>query len=57
MEILDAQRDMRSAFLGGFVGQLISGIIWLVAAVLSVIASPGLWHGGAIFWQHVLIPA
>jgi|GEM_PF-3800902 len=32
MNILDSQPEMHSAFLGGFAGQLVSGIIWLVAA-------------------------
>ena len=32
MNILESQREMRSAFLGGFAGQLVSGLIWLVAA-------------------------
>lgn len=35
MEIADAQREMRSAFLGGFVGQLVSGVLWLVSAGLA----------------------
>ncbi|MDP3387567.1 MAG: hypothetical protein Q8S24_10050 [Eubacteriales bacterium] len=36
----DAQREMRSAFLGGFAGQLVSGVIWLLAAVISTISTP-----------------
>lgn len=35
MEILQAQRDVRTTFLGGFAGQLISGIIWLLSAALA----------------------
>ncbi len=35
-----AQREMRSAFLGGFAGQLVSGLIWLVAAGMSVLSTP-----------------
>ncbi|MFO7623616.1 MAG: hypothetical protein R6V73_04640 [Anaerolineales bacterium] len=31
MNILEAQSEMRSAFLGGFAGQLVSGLIWLIA--------------------------
>ena len=41
MDILAAQREMRSAFLGGFAGQLVSGLIWLVAAALGTWVSPG----------------
>lgn len=36
----DSQKEMRSAFLGGFAGQLVSGLIWLAAAFLSVMSSP-----------------
>jgi len=35
MKLIDCQREMRSAFLGGFAGQLVSGIIWPVAAALA----------------------
>lgn len=40
MNILESQREMRSAFLGGFAGQLVSGLIWLVAAGLGTWLSP-----------------
>ncbi len=35
MRIDDAQRDIRQAFLGGFVGQLVSAVLWLVSAALG----------------------
>ncbi len=35
MNIADAQRDVRTVFLGGFAGQLVSGILWLLSAVLA----------------------
>jgi len=35
MTITDAQRDVRTAFLGGFAGQLVSGLIWLASAALA----------------------
>lgn len=38
-QLIDNQREMRIAFLGGFAGQLISGIIWFVASIISVIIS------------------
>jgi hypothetical protein len=41
MNIIEAQREMRSAFLGGFAGQLVSGLIWLVAGALGTWVSPG----------------
>jgi hypothetical protein len=40
MNISDAQRDVRSVFLGGFAGQLVSGLIWLVSAALATWRSP-----------------
>ena len=45
MNILEAQREMRSAFLGGFAGQLVSGQIclggWLTGVILIVFAFVG----------------
>ena len=35
MNLNECQREMRTTFLGGFAGQLISGFIWLVAAAVS----------------------
>ncbi len=35
-----AQKEMRSAFLGGFAGQLVSGVIWLLSAFISTISTP-----------------
>lgn len=35
MHIIDAQREMRGAFLGGFMGQLVSGALWLISAGLA----------------------
>jgi hypothetical protein len=40
MNISDAQRDVRSVFLGGFAGQLASGLVWLLSAVLATWRSP-----------------
>jgi hypothetical protein len=40
MDIQDAQRESRSVYIGGFWGQLVSSIIWLVFAAL------GTWVGG-----------
>ena len=33
MDIQDAQREVRSVYIGGFWGQLVSSIIWLVSAL------------------------
>jgi hypothetical protein len=40
VQISDAQRDVRSVFLGGFAGQLVSGLVWLLSAVLATWQSP-----------------
>jgi len=40
MHVHDAQREMRSAFLGGYAGQLVSGLTWLGAAALGTWLSP-----------------
>lgn len=40
MDVLTSQREMRSAFLGGFAGQLVSGLIWLAASAVSLWAAP-----------------
>ena len=54
MNIRDCQREMRSTFLGGFAGQLISGLIWLTASMISVFYQPG--HGMAtLFFGSMFI--
>ena len=40
MNTMESQREMRTVFLGGFAGQLISGLIWLVASAVSVWSRP-----------------
>lgn len=40
MEISEAQRELRSAFLGGFMGQLVSAMLWAVAAGLATWGEP-----------------
>jgi len=40
MQIADAQRDVRTTFLGGFPGQLVSGLIWLTSAALATWSTP-----------------
>lgn len=36
MHVVDAQRDVRQVYVGGFYGQLVSGCLWLLAAVACV---------------------
>ena len=40
MNIVDAQRDVRTTFLGGFAGQLVSSAIWFLSAALATWNSP-----------------
>lgn len=55
MTIQEAQREFRSVFLGGSVGQFVSGVIWLVSAALSTWVGPAagilaLFVGGALIF-------
>ena len=56
MNILDAQREMRSAFLGGFAGQLVSGLIWLMAAAVSVWQTPTIGMALLFFGSMLIFP-
>ncbi len=52
MLINDAQREVRTVYLGGFVGQLVAASIWLVSAAIATFVDPktGFWTlaiGGA----------
>jgi hypothetical protein len=40
MQIADAQRENRVRFRGGFYGQLVSGVLWLVSAALATWNTP-----------------
>lgn len=40
MDIQAGQREVRTVFLGGFAGQLVSGLIWLASAALATWVSP-----------------
>jgi hypothetical protein len=40
VNITDAQRDVRTVFFGGFAGQLVSSLVWLVSAALATWHSP-----------------
>ncbi len=51
LNINDAQREIRTVFLGGSAGQFVSGLIWLISAALSSWVAPkygmiGLFLGG-----------
>lgn len=40
MEIRNAQREVRSVYIGGFWGQLVSAAVWLVSAALGAWGTP-----------------
>lgn len=40
MRVADAQREIRQAYLGGFMGQMVSGLLWLASAALATWSSP-----------------
>jgi hypothetical protein len=40
MDVQDAQREIRLAYMGGFCGQLVSSVIWLASAALGTWVSP-----------------
>jgi hypothetical protein len=56
MNIIDAQREMRSAFLGGFAGQLVAGTIWAASAAVSTWISPRPGMATLFFGCMLLFP-
>lgn len=40
MTIVDAQREIRTRFVGGYYGQLVSGLLWLLSAALAAWVGP-----------------
>ena len=40
MDVAEAQREVRTTFLGGFMGQLVSGLLWLASASLATWGTP-----------------
>lgn len=60
MLIQDAQREMRSVFVGGAIGQFVSGSIWLISAVLGTFVSTqagvlSLFFGGMLIFPLTLL--
>lgn len=56
MNINECQREMRSAFLGGFAGQLVSGLIWLAASGTSLWAAPRYGMAALFFGSMLIFP-
>ena len=42
MDVADAQEEVRRVFRGGFVGQLVSGLLWLASAAAATWGTPRL---------------
>lgn len=40
MNVEEAQREVRTIYMGGMIGQLVSGTLWLISAAASTWASP-----------------
>jgi hypothetical protein len=56
MQITDAQHEMRTAFLGGFIGQLMAGLIWALSASVSTWIAPAPGMAVLFFVSMLLFP-
>ncbi|HSQ27068.1 MAG TPA: hypothetical protein VLM80_08075 [Anaerolineales bacterium] len=56
MNLNECQREMRYAFMGGFAGQLVSGLIWLAAAALASWISRGAGMAALFFGSMGIFP-
>jgi hypothetical protein len=56
VDITESQREMRFAFLGGFAGQLVSGLIWLIASASSVWGKPSAGMAVLFFGSMLIFP-
>lgn len=60
LNIKEAQTDMRVGYLNGFTGVIVSGVVWLVAGIVSVYLSPtqAMWTllvGGAFIHPIAIV--
>ena len=56
MLITEAQRELRSAYLGGFAGQLVAGLIWAFSSAVSTWDSPRLGMAALFFVSMLIFP-
>jgi hypothetical protein len=56
MEIVDAQRDVRETFMGGFAGQLVSAIVWGASGAVCTWGSLRLAELVLIFGGFFIFP-
>ena len=57
MLIKEAQREIRTAYFGGFAGQLIAGLIWALSAAIGTWGTPRLGMAVLFFVSMLLFPA
>jgi hypothetical protein len=56
MNIAKAQQEMRSRYAGGFYGQLVSSVVWLVSAATADLISPGAAMACLVLGGFVIFP-
>ena len=56
MLVQDAQREVRTVFVGGFWGQLVSSAVWLASAALGTWATPRAAILAAVFGGFFIFP-
>jgi hypothetical protein len=57
MLVEDAQRHVRTTFIGGFWGQLVSSAIWLASAALATWSTPRAAISTLVFGGFFIFPA
>jgi len=57
MLVEDAQRHVRTTFIGGFWGQLVSSVLWLASAALATWSTPRAAISFIVFGGFFIFPA
>ena len=57
MLVEDAQRHVRTSFIGGFWGQLVSSVVWLASAALATWSTPRAAISTLLFGGFFIFPA
>ena len=55
MQVAEAQRELRTVYLGSYVGELVSAALWVISTLLAMVVSPragiyALVFGGALIF-------
>ena len=56
MLITDAQREMRTAYMGGLIGQVAAGMILGTIRSSQSLDQPQNWHDHSLFCQYAFVP-